>query len=430
MYEKGCFTKSEFLKICPTGSKPGILYGHAKVHKQVEDNCLSFRPILSVIGTPTYDLAKFLVPILKPLTENEYTVHDSFSFASEVNKFNSKNLMASLDVESQFTNIPLEETINNIINDLFWTTDKVHNFERKELKQLLTFAAYESFFIFDGESYTQIDGVAMGSPLGPTLATAFSCHFEEKRLSECPVELLPSVYKRYVDDIFVTFNSYSQLVKFVDYMNHQHPNIESTFEVEKSNNFSFLDVKICRENNKFTTSVFRKRTYRGVCTNFDSFILISYKHGLVNTLIFRCFKICSFYEKHHNEIYLREFFQRNRYPNDFVDLCIKKFFDKLYITKKNNKTVEKKQLMIILPFLGHFSFETRNRFNSRIRNQLPSCSLRIAFQSKTRLSRVFLNIFARILFINFSVVAATQLIMVKLRDIFLSERRSIWESLH
>ena len=117
----------------------------------MEDNCPSFCPILSAIGTPTHDLAKFLVPILKPLTENEYTVHDSFSFASEVSKYNSKKLMASLDVESLLTNIPLEETIDNIINNLFLTTDKVHNFEREELKQLLTFEAYESFFVFDGE---------------------------------------------------------------------------------------------------------------------------------------------------------------------------------------------------------------------------------------------------------------------------------------
>ena len=43
--------------------------------------------------------------------------------------------MASLDVESPFTNILLEETIDNIIIDLFLTTDKFHNFERKELKK-------------------------------------------------------------------------------------------------------------------------------------------------------------------------------------------------------------------------------------------------------------------------------------------------------
>ena len=74
-------------------------------------------------------------------------------------------------------------------------------------------------------------------------------------------------------------------------MNHQHPNIKFTFEAKKSNNFSFLDVKICRENNKFTTSVFRKPTFSGEFTNFDSFIPKSYKHGLVNTLIFRFLKL-------------------------------------------------------------------------------------------------------------------------------------------
>ena len=81
--------------------------------------------------------------------------------------------MDSLHVGSLFINIPLEETIDNIINELFLTTDKVHHFEREELKQLLTFAAYESFFTFDGEYCIQIDGVAMESPLGRTLAYAF-----------------------------------------------------------------------------------------------------------------------------------------------------------------------------------------------------------------------------------------------------------------
>ena len=136
--------------------------------------------------------------------------------------------------------------------------------------------------------------------------------------------------------------------------------------------------------------MFKKPTFSGVFTNFDSFIPISYEHGLVNTLIFRCFKICSSYEKLHNEIvYLKEIFKRSKYPNGFVDLCIKKFFYKLYITKKIYQTVEKKQLLITLPFLGHLSFETRNRLNSCIRNQLHSCSLRIAFQSKIRLSSLF-----------------------------------------
>ena len=62
----------------PVGTRPGIMYGNCKVHKQV-DGCPPFRPILSALKTPTYNLAKFLVPILNPLTRNEYTVKDHFN---------------------------------------------------------------------------------------------------------------------------------------------------------------------------------------------------------------------------------------------------------------------------------------------------------------------------------------------------------------
>ena len=110
----------------------------------------------------------------------------------------------------------------------------------------------------------------------------------------------------------------------------------------------------------------------------------------MNTLLFPCFQVYSSYEKLQNEIvYVNKIFKNNRNPNDFVDLCIKSFFDKLYVTKKNYQTDETNQLLIILPFLGHLSFETKNRLYSCIRSQLPSCSLRIAFQSKTSLSNLF-----------------------------------------
>ena len=48
----------------PRGSRFGIFYGLFKVHKQLVDNCPPFRPIMSSIKTPTYNLAKFLIPLL------------------------------------------------------------------------------------------------------------------------------------------------------------------------------------------------------------------------------------------------------------------------------------------------------------------------------------------------------------------------------
>ena len=53
-----------------SGSKPGVLYALAKIHKALEDGIPSIRPILSAIGTSTYKLAKFCDQLLKPLANN------------------------------------------------------------------------------------------------------------------------------------------------------------------------------------------------------------------------------------------------------------------------------------------------------------------------------------------------------------------------
>ena len=69
-------------------------------------------------------------------------------------------------------------------------------------------------------------------------------------------------------------------------MNTRHKNLKFTFDLEQNNSFSFLDVKITRGSNGFSTSVFRKATFSGVFTNFDSFIFESYKTDLIFTLLF------------------------------------------------------------------------------------------------------------------------------------------------
>ena len=109
-----------------------------------------------------------------------------------------------------------------------------------------------------------------------------------------PPDFLPKVFKRYVDDIFVMFLCQSHLKDFVNYMHTKHPNIKFTSEFEQNDFFSFLDVKITRNNNQLITSVFRKATFSGVFTNFKSFMPVTYKFGLVHTLLHRSFSICSY----------------------------------------------------------------------------------------------------------------------------------------
>ena len=54
--------------------------------------------------------------------------------------------MGSLYVDSLFTNIPLEETINICTNTLFENTEKVEGLSKIEFKELLSLATKESYF--------------------------------------------------------------------------------------------------------------------------------------------------------------------------------------------------------------------------------------------------------------------------------------------
>ena len=107
-------SEKEFDSICPVGTTSGRLYGNPKVHKTVVNNTPKFRPILSAINVPTYLLAKHLNPILSPLTTDEFTLKNPFDFAEEVVNYDHNLHMASLDVESLFSNIPLGANIKAV----------------------------------------------------------------------------------------------------------------------------------------------------------------------------------------------------------------------------------------------------------------------------------------------------------------------------
>ena len=127
-----------------------------------------------------------LAPKLAPTTANEFSVKDFFCFAEEIVNQNSNFIMGSLDVDSLFTNIPLEESINICSETLFKETDIFEGYSKSEFKTLLSLASKESYFFFNEVLYEQKDGVAIGLPLGPTLANAFLSHYGKMWLERCP----------------------------------------------------------------------------------------------------------------------------------------------------------------------------------------------------------------------------------------------------
>ena len=172
---------------------------------------------------------------------NEFTV--SFHFVEEIVDQQHDLFMGSLDVDSLFTNIHLEETIEICTNELFKESESVGDLSKTRFKENLSLATKDSHFIFDRTLYKKIDVVAMGSLLGATLANAFLVYHEKILPEHCPLEYRPLYYRRYVDDIFVLFNSAE---RFHSYLNCHHFSLSFTIDKEKDSRMSFLNVNVIR----------------------------------------------------------------------------------------------------------------------------------------------------------------------------------------
>ena len=93
--------------------------------------------------------------------------------------------------------------------------------------------------------------VAMGPPLGPSLANAFLSYHEKNCLNNCPQGFKPLSYRLYVN-IFILFKSNNHIKHFQNFPNSCHINMSFSMETEKENKLSFLDIEIIREQGKFT----------------------------------------------------------------------------------------------------------------------------------------------------------------------------------
>ena len=250
--------------------------------------------------------------------------------------------MGSLDVDA-LTSIPWVE-------ELFRNSNEVQKLSKKVVYDLLNLATKESLFIFNGDYYYQTDGVAMGTPLGPTLADLFMSYYEQIWLDECPLEFKPKYYQRYVDNVFISVEIIEHVGKFKEYLNSKHQNINFTCEIECDDKMPFLDNLIDRKGGKFITRVYRKPTFTGVYTHYENFLHSVYKFGLLSTLLFRYFSICSSFTLFHLEVIeFKNIVLKNGDPSNIIDTCIKTFLDKIFCKKLNCCTVPKKEYFIVLP---------------------------------------------------------------------------------
>ena len=235
--------------------------------------------------------------------------------------YHTRKFMVSFDVESLFTNIPLEECIDLAVKYISDGNPDL-KLNSTELKSLFSIATAQTHFLFKGSFYDQIDGVAMGSPLAPVLSNLFMGHHEKSWLENFQdSEIL--FYRRYVDDTFCLFHSEHEALLFFNYINSRHPNIRFTMEKEIDHKIPFLDVLINNETHFPVTSVYRKKTFTGLLTNYFSFTSHSYKLGLIRTLVDRAYQINNTWLGFHEDITkLTKILQKNLFPVHLVQNII------------------------------------------------------------------------------------------------------------
>ena len=313
-------------KMFPQSNQPARMYGTAKTHKFESPDTISleelkFRPIIAQTGTYTYKASQVVASFLKPLTdENPYIIRNTQDFPDMIKQqptLEPDEEYVSYDVESLFTNIPVHETIEYILKEIY-TNHKIKPMCSKLIfKRLLLKLTTESTFIFNGKYYKQTDGCTMGGPLSVIFSDIFMTKMEKEALLP---PLKPTFYKRFVDDI-ITRRKLNAPDKLLEFLNSYHPNIKLTCEISPN---KFLDTKINNTNNVITTEVYRKKTK--LTTHWSSCIPKRYKRNAINGNLNRAKRITSNFENETRKI--QQKFLKADYPLAFIKSVMRDFNNK------------------------------------------------------------------------------------------------------
>ena len=148
--------------------------------------------------------------------------------------------------------------------------------------KLLSVATNHQLFHFNGNLDEKVDGVTMGSPLGPLMANTFMCSIKEKLARK---NKLPSFYKRYVDNTLALVRDLSKATDLLTCLNEAHPSIQScvqfTMEIATNDRLPFIGIEIIKVDGSLETHVYRKKTNKGLLLYYQSHVDSRYKQSLL-----------------------------------------------------------------------------------------------------------------------------------------------------
>ena len=289
-------------------------YGLPKTTKE----SIPLRPVISNCNSYGTKLSNYLSKKLEPMVGKISDSHvlNAMDFKEKVKNLSITGRLLSLDVNSLFTKVPVDETIDFIRRKLP-LMDLDLPFSNEIFIELLELSTTGNVFQFEGKYYRQKSGMAMGSSLSPIMSNIFMEYFE--------TELLPNItqkkWLRYVDDIFISWPDNEDFDNFLNILNDLHQNITFKYEFEMNGSLPFLDLRIHRNDNTLSYSVYRKETNSLSYIHFLSAHQESIKKSVISGQFLRSYRLCDqIYLK--NEIqFIYRVFRDLGYPNAFIHKC-------------------------------------------------------------------------------------------------------------
>ena len=276
----------------PTCCVPPKFYGLPEIHKPD----IPLRPIVSSCGLVANGVAKELAKILKILVgKSPHHINSTQDFVEQVKHITlvPQECLSSYDVSALFTSVPVDPALN-IIKHLL---EKDHTLKDRtsmsvnDIILLLEFCLKNTYFCFQGQSFEQVEGVAIGSLVSPIVANLYMEYLEQKALSTAPYLL--GFWHRFVDDTFVIHKEVNKQ-DFLQHINSVDPAIKFTVEDKEDGSIPCLDTIVKPEaDGGLSITVYRKPTHRDQYLQWDSHHNLSTKFSVINTLSHRAKTVCS-----------------------------------------------------------------------------------------------------------------------------------------
>jgi hypothetical protein len=187
-----------------------------------------------------------------------------------------------------YTNIPCLVAANLTIEMAKRFNVDFYGLHDTDIFTLLKLVIDNNFFVFNGSVYKQVSGLPMGSRISGLLANIFIDHLESALVPNLPI----SIYKRYVDDIFIlTKNEESAVTIARSFNDNEHGLI---FELEKptDNSLNLLDFGVAVVDGSARISFYQKPSRSNIFVNFNSHLPLKLKRNFAinewNRILRKC----------------------------------------------------------------------------------------------------------------------------------------------